>query len=203
VGGYSSMLLDYSRKSGLDSAIHIFEPSRKCFDILARKFGSLHHIALSRYALSDGEGNFEIYYDEEKSALASLHKTNLKHYQIEMTKSEMVKTIQAATYIEAKKIEHIDLIKIDIEGHELKALQGFGKYMRGEFIDFIQFEYAGANLDSHTSLTEIYDFLEGKGFTLAKVMRKGLEIRKYQPFMENFNYANYVAISDKVMSSLR
>ncbi len=32
------------------------------------------------------------------------------------------------------------------------------------FLDFIQFEYGGANLDSHTSLLEFFDFLETRGF---------------------------------------
>jgi hypothetical protein len=102
-------------------------------------------------------------------------------------------------YIESKNIKHINFIKIDIEGHELRAFEGFGKYINGDFIDYIQFEYGGANLDSHTSLMEIYKFLESRGFLIAKVMRNGLEIRSYKPFMENFNYANYVAISKRVV----
>ena len=69
------------------------------------------------------------------------------------------------------------------------------KYMDSDFIDYIQFEYGGANLDSHTSLMEIYKFLNDRNFEIAKIMRDGLEIRKYQPYMDNFNYSNYVAIS--------
>ncbi|GLI54154.1 FkbM family methyltransferase [Thermodesulfovibrio yellowstonii] len=102
-------------------------------------------------------------------------------------------------YIEENNIKHIDFIKIDIEGHELKAFYGFGSYLNSDFIDYIQFEYGGANLDSHTSLMDIYKFFEERNFSIAKIMQKGLELRKYSPFMENFMYANYVAISNRVL----
>ena len=71
--------------------------------------------------------------------------------------------------------------------------------MNGDFIDYIQFEYGGANLDSHSSLMEIYKLLSDNGFKVTKVMPNGLEIREYAPFMDNFNYSNYVAISEKVI----
>ncbi|MHA3098249.1 FkbM family methyltransferase [Acinetobacter brisouii] len=93
----------------------------------------------------------------------------------------------------------MDFIKIDIEGHELKAFEGFECYMDSSFIDYIQFEYGGVNLDSHTSLMEIYNFFKKRGFSIAKLMPNGLLIRDYQPWMDNFMYSNYVAISNKVL----
>ena len=101
-------------------------------------------------------------------------------------------------YIEEHAIKHIDLLKIDVEGHELKVLQGFEKYLSVDFIDYIQFEYGGANLDSHTSLLELYS---KRHFLIAKILPKGLEIRTYQSYMENFMYANYVAISKRILNT--
>jgi hypothetical protein len=45
---------------------------------------------------------------------------------------------------------------------------------------------------------EIYGLLQSKGFLIAKVMNKGLVLREYMPYMDNFNYANYVAVSKKI-----
>ena len=98
-------------------------------------------------------------------------------------------------YIRKKGIEHIHFMKVDIEGHELAAFEGLGTYLRNDFIDFIQFEYGGANLDSHATLRDLYNQLSAHGFVMAKVMRRGLEVRIYKPFMENYQYANYVAFS--------
>ncbi len=94
-------------------------------------------------------------------------------------------------------------MKVDVEGHEMNVLTGLSSYLVENFIDFIQFEYGGTNLDSHTSLMELYELLEKSGFYVAKVMPCGLEIRTYQPWMDNFQYANYVAISKKIMERLK
>ena len=85
----------------------------------------------------------------------------------------------------------------------MAAFEGLGSYLNGDFIDFVQFEYGGANLDSHTSLMELYALFEKAGFVMTKVMRNGLDIRPYKPWMENFQYANYVAISRKIVDGLR
>ena len=154
---------------------------------------------LNNFGASDKNCEATIFYDKEQSGLASLYRRNLNAYNLELSKSESIKLKRLDNYIDEKSISHIDFIKIDIEGHELRAFEGFGKYLNGNFVDYIQFEYGGANLDSHTSLMELYNFLENRGFKIAKVMKNGLEIRKYSPFMDNFNYANYVAISDKVL----
>ena len=113
--------------------------------------------------------------------------------------SHIKKDYIGKNYIENKGISHIDFIKIDIEGHELKAFEGFGSYMNADFIDYIQFEYGGANLDSHTSLMELYAFFEKRNFSIAKIMPNGLLVRAYKPWMDNFTYSNYVAVSNKVL----
>jgi FkbM family methyltransferase len=127
--------------------------------------------------------------------------SSLTHSDFLSFKSERILSTTIDHEIKLKDFttDYFLIIKIDIEGHELKAFEGFGKYLDGDFVDYIQFEYGGANLDSHTSLMELCKFLEERGFRVAKVMPSGLEIRKYSPFMDNFNYANYVAISNKVV----
>lgn len=202
IGEYSQMLLDCSVKYNIPTEIHVFEPTKKCIETLNNRFRTHGNIFLNKNGLSDNEEKCLIYYDKEQSGLASLYKRDLGHYNIELLESEEIETICAMDYIDKMQIPHIDYLKIDIEGHELKAFEGFGKYLSGDFIDFIQFEYGGANLDSHTSLMELYGFLENRGFKIAKVFPKGLEIRSYNPFQENFYYANYVAISNHLLEEM-
>jgi hypothetical protein len=85
----------------------------------------------------------------------------------------------------------------------LAVLEGLGSYLRGDFIDFVQFEYGGTNLDSHTRLMDFYLLFEQSGFKVAKIMPKGLDIRPYNPWMDNFQYANFVAISTKIIDRLK
>ena len=199
IGEYTEMIKEKSNKLKLNTTLHLFEPTQSCYSFISDKFKNDDNITLNNFGVSNKDGSATIFYDKEKSGLASLYQRNLDSYNMQMDQSETIKLIRIDNYIEEKQIKHIDFIKIDIEGHELKAFEGFGKYISGDFIDYIQFEYGGANLDSHTSLMEIYKFLEDKGFKVAKVMPDGLEMRKYSPFMDNFNYANYVAVSNKVI----
>ncbi|MBK2340595.1 FkbM family methyltransferase [Francisella philomiragia] len=197
VGNYSKMIKD--KANGLDMDLHLFEPTKNCFESISEKFKDDSAIFLNNFGASSESGEAVIFYDREQSGLASLYKRNLGAYGIELNQSETIRLKRLEEYIEERNISHIDFIKIDIEGHELKAFEGFGRYLDGEFVDYIQFEYGGSNLDSHTSLLELYSFLDTKGFKVAKIMPKGLELRNYSPFMENFNYANYVAISKRIV----
>jgi len=198
IGEYSQMISERSLEFDLDIALHLFEPTKSCFATLSKRFNA-KNIVLNNFGVSDINTNARIYYDKEKSGLASLYQRNLDSYNLKLNESEEIELRRLDTYIVEKNIHHIDFIKIDIEGHELKAFEGFGKYLNGNFIDYIQFEYGGANLDSHTSLMEIYKFLKTRGFQIAKVMPNGLEVRNYKPYMDNFNYSNYVAIADRIM----
>lgn len=199
IGEYSSMLLDMSQKYSVPIEVHLFEPTKSCFKLLVKKFKEINNIVVNNFGVSDSNSIATIYYDKEQSGLASLYQRNLEYYKISLNKSEKIILKRMDEYIEEKGIAHIDFIKIDIEGHELKAFESFGNYLNSDFVDFIQFEYGGANLDSHTSLMEIYKFFKERDFSIAKIMPKGLELREYAPWMENFMYSNYVAISNRIL----
>lgn len=202
-GEYTKMLLDNSIHLNKGASIHVFEPTGSCYQILEERFADCNRVILNKKAVSNDRRTACIYYDKPLSGLASLYKRNLDSFLIEMNQSEIVETIRLDDYIENSGVGHIHFVKIDIEGHEMAAFEGLGAYMRGDFIDFIQFEYGGANLDAHTSLMELYALFEKAGFLLAKVMPKGLDIRPYRPWMDNFQCANYVAISKKAAEKIQ
>jgi len=199
IGEYTDMLETKALQSNVTVELHLFEPTKSCFTTISNKYIDKNNIVLNNFGVSNSDNDATIYYDKEESGLASLYQRNLESYNLELNQSETIQLRRIDNYIEEKNIKHIDFIKIDIEGHELKAFEGFGKYLNGEFIDYIQFEYGGANLDSHSSLMELYKLLNDNGFKIAKMMPNGLELRGYFPLMDNFNYANYVAISKRLV----
>lgn len=202
IGEYTGLLLEKSSALPVMPEIHVFEPTNACFAELTAKYAGEATVKLNQLAVSNSCGAVTIYYDSDKSVLASLHKRNLDAYAVEMNRSETVATTRLDAYIESHGLGHINFLKIDIEGHELAAFEGLGRYLHNEFIDFIQFEYGGANLDSHTTLMDFYMLFEKAGFVMTKVMSGGLEVRPYRPWMDNYHYANYVAVSKKVLNSL-
>ena len=46
----------------------------------------------------------------------------------------------------------INLVDIDIEGYELSVLIDIDRFLNANFVDYIQLEYDGVNLDSHNNL---------------------------------------------------
>jgi FkbM family methyltransferase len=143
IGEYSELILKEALKNKVDVQLHLFEPTRSCFSALTEKYSGLDYVTLNNFGLSDVSEPSKIYYDKEKSGLASLYQRNLKSYSIELSQNEEINVKRLDSYVEEKRISHIDFVKIDIEGHELKAFEGFGAYLDGDFIDYIQFEYGG------------------------------------------------------------
>jgi FkbM family methyltransferase len=202
VGSYAEIIRENLFVNKMQYEMHLFEPTRESFKMLQSKFSEDDCMILNNFGFSSEEKECIIYYDKEKSGLASLYKRDLKTYGISFRFSEKIVLLRGDRYIKQRKLKHIDFIKIDVEGHELEVLKGFGEFLNADFIDFIQFEYGGAFLDAGITLKNIYDVLESKGFRIGKIMKDGIDLRKWQPFMENFFYSNYVAISRKILNDL-
>jgi FkbM family methyltransferase len=202
VGAYTRLLLERASLLEGKVEVHAFEPAQESFESLRRGLSADGRVVLNRKAASNVNGTAPIFSDGSRSPLASLHRRDLAGLGLELGRTETVETIRLEDYLETRAIDHVDLLKLDIEGHELAAVEGLGSYLSGERLDFVQFEYGGTYLDAHVSLREIYGLFEGAGFAVAKVMRRGLDVRPYLPWMDNFQYANYVAISRKIVAGL-
>jgi hypothetical protein len=77
-----------------------------------------------------------------------------------------------------------------------------GSLLDPAFVDFVQFEYGGTNLDAGVSLKALFDLFERAGFVVARLMPRGLRVLPYGPWMDNYSYANYVAMSGKIYEQL-
>jgi hypothetical protein len=102
-----------------------------------------------------------------------------------------------------ENINHLDLLKIDIEGSELAALRGLGEQLEPLLVEVIQFEYGGTALDAGITLRDLYQLLCERGYVIAKLLPRALELRSYQPWMEHYAYANYVALSPELLQTVK
>ena len=94
----------------------------------------------------------------------------------------------------------IDLMKVDVEGHELEVFKGaVGMLAQGK-IKRIQFEYGGCNIDSRVLLKNLFDFLVPYGYTFYKVFPRELRrVPRYDQRLENFQYQNWVVMANDVL----
>lgn len=202
VGTYSEMLRSTSPKYSVKTEIHVFEPTSFCFSELEAKFMGVKDVILNKLGVSENEGSSEIFFDAPGSTLTSLYQREIHKTINPNPQKATIELIRLDNYINKHNLKHIDLLKLDIEGHDLSGLKSLGTKLDKNFIDFIQFEYGGTTLDARVTLRDFYRLLESSGFVVCKLKPKFLELREYELVMDNFNYANFIAISENVLKQI-
>lgn len=87
IGEYSTMLLDNCKGHSVELNIHLFEPTKSCFETISKKFKLSNNVTLNYFGISDSEAISKIFYDKEQSGLASLYKRNLDSYNLQLNQS--------------------------------------------------------------------------------------------------------------------
>jgi hypothetical protein len=98
-------------------------------------------------------------------------------------------------YLRQNNLARIDLLKLDVEGSEMAVLQGLGERLDPQSVKTIQLEYGGATRDAGVTLRALERVLVAKGYVFAKLFPRALEARVYREWMDNYAYANYVAVA--------
>lgn len=191
VGHYTRDVLEIADALALSVEVHLFEPMRSSFERLQEAFAHRQDVVLNNFGASEAGGTGTIYFDDATSPLASISKRAV----MVSPQSATIQLAPLSEYIDRHGISRIDLLKLDVEGHEVSVLRGLSAYLNPSHIRSIQFEYGGANIDSNTTLQELFTLLEMSGFQVAKVMPTRLQSRRFESWMENFQYQNYVALS--------
>jgi FkbM family methyltransferase len=195
-GDFSDLL---RARMGKAARIHVFEPSELLCNRLRARFANSESTYINQMGVASTEGTQVLYSDMDGSPLASFIQRDVVTTGLELSRQNRVPTIRLDTYIESMGIDHIDFIKIDTEGYEFEVIDSLGRYLDPTFIDFVQFEYGGTSLDAGVSLRKFFTRFEASGFVVAKIMRSGLMVRPYGEWMDDFRYANFVAISGQKM----
>lgn len=192
VGEYANLL---GKTFGKQARIYAFEPSTPTWEVLQSKL-EFDHIEAVNLGLSNTTEEVRLYRSEELSSMASvyprqLQNTTLKEYEI-------VSLTTLDQFCSEREISFIDFLKIDVEGHELKVLEGASRMLSEQAIRFIQFEFGGTNIDSKVFLRDFLNILSPH-YKLFRLVTDGVHPLLYTETMEIFTYSNFFAelASDK------
>lgn len=190
VGEYTMELI---KVFGSETQIHAFEPSRQTFSVLKKNVGDLNNVSLINKGCSNTNCTMPLYTDTFTSKLSSVYDRRLDHFSIKTSKNDNANFITVDSYCTDNNLSHIDFMKIDVEGHEFKVLEGAKEMINSRAIDYIQFEFGGTDIDSRTFFQDFWYMLSPL-YRIYRILPKGLyEIGKYSENLEIFKFSNFLA----------
>jgi FkbM family methyltransferase len=180
--------------------LHCFEPSNNTFKLLEQNLKNIGNVILNNFGFGDKPGEFTLYYNYEGSGIASLTKRKLNHFEIDMALSETVLIDTIDNYCLKRDIRYIDLLKIDVEGHELNVLLGADKMFQHHSIKMVSFEFGGCNIDTRTFFQDYYYFFKEKNMRLCRITPSGFlfPLSSYMEIYEQFRTTNFLSIDHSI-----
>lgn len=133
-----------------------------------------------------------LYSDKEGSGLASLTKRRVDHFGIDFLHQENVEVTTLDKWASINGFEP-QLLKIDVEGHELDVLKGSIQTLTK--LEVVQFEFGGSNIDSRTYFQDFWYFFNNLNFSIFRIAGSSLiPILGYKEQDETFRTTNYLAV---------
>jgi FkbM family methyltransferase len=168
--------------------VHCFEPSAESYRQLELRHGAAPNVRLNPVGLSTDPGEATLHIHEKQPDIDSLYASS------DSTGAEPVRLRSVDEYCESEKIDHIDYLKVDTEGHEYAILLGAERMLRAGRVRYAQVEYGPAYLDAGTSLRDVMRLLEDCGYRPYKILPRGPEPVSYSRSLENFTLSNWLFV---------
>ncbi len=176
--------------------IHSFEPGTGAYETLHSAFHTQPNVSLNHHAVGKVCGQATLWFDSAGSAGASLSQRDLSHLGREFLNAETVTMTTVDRYCEAKGIEFVDLLKIDVEGHELDVLTGANNLFARGGVGMVLFEFGGCNIDSKVFFRDFWNFFNSVNMRLGRLTPTGYvtPLNQYSEALEQFRTTNFIAV---------
>lgn len=176
------------------SEIVAFEPSKEAFAKLRQRFSNNKSVQCENVALGKFSGVAKLFADQSGSGLGSMTKRRVEHFDIPFDFEEEINVITLDSWMQSRKTELTpNVLKMDVEGHELDILIGATKTLPS--IEIIQFEFGGSNIDTRTYFQDFWYFFKENNYDLYRITPKSqLQISIYSEKDECFRASNYLAV---------
>ena len=187
VGAFKGKMIKQYRSHFPKSKIFAFEPIPECFEIIKKMTLTDLNLQAYCYALNSNN-NIKKFYLNNNLASSSLLKSNINGQKI--WGNDILKTI-SNIQVECKTIDHfcnenninhINILKLDVQGSELDVLEGATNLLKKGRIDIIFSEISiFSSYEKQGDLNQIISFLYKNNFELFNIYKS---IRKNGQLLE-------------------
>lgn len=181
------------------SDFYCFEPHPKTFSRLEKRLDGAD-VNCRKEALGSKVGVQTLYERNDfpdGSEMASLHKRVITDFHKAKSDEYSVTVNTVDKLVKDLKLERVDFIKIDVEGHELEVLKGAKKTIADNKLKIIQFEFNHPNIASRVFMRDFRDILPD--YTFFRLRENNLlPVLDHVIFQEIFGYQNIAAIHNSL-----
>ncbi|MEY2398028.1 MAG: hypothetical protein QOJ00_1202 [Actinomycetota bacterium] len=187
VGHWTQTALDAGAK-----AVHAFEISPATSEGLTKRFAHDGRVTVNPFGLSDAAGSVTIHHYPDHPALTTM--TEYPHDAQSVAVEVPVRT--GDSYLADNGIDHVDLLKMDVEGAEGLVIEGFSETFARHAVSAVQFEYGRVSILTKYLLRDFYADLTKHGFDVGRITADGVEFMPYDMSMERFDDSNWLAVHE-------
>ena len=155
IGFYATILSDIVGEKGL---VHCFEPDSKNFEHLKKTTADFKNIKINNKAVGPKTEKLKIYTSKNLNVDHRTYKPEEYDKEIE------IDAVSIDDHLASNP--KVDLIKMDIQGFEMQAIQGMQTILdKNKDIKLISEFWPYGLKKAGSSVTEYFNFLQSKGFT--------------------------------------
>lgn len=185
-GEWTSMALDVLP----DAEVHAFEPVPATYERLVAAVGASPRVVAVNAALTvPGRDEAVIWTRGGSDTMSSLVESDRAGLE-----PQTISCLSGDAYLSENGISHVDLLKVDVEGHDLDVLDGFSGALAGGSVEVVQFEFTLWAVHARRWLGDYYDLLGPLGYAIGKLHPRRVRWKDYQPEDERFLRCNFVAV---------
>lgn len=196
IGNYAKVLKNTFKQN---CHIFAFEPfSAPFIQLLQLKD---HTLTPENLGLSNVNETLTVYTSNEFSEIGGVYNRDYLFKDIPHDKEERSSFVTLDFYCRKHKLDKINFLKIDVEGHEYAVLEGAKNLLEQGAIEFIQFEFGAGNHFSKTYFIDFHSLLCRK-YKIYRLLKNDIiEVKDYNSDFEMLILTNFICIKNEIVKN--